>query len=70
MIREAIILELARRSRLGQKPSNAYQLAHALEWHPQSVYRMLGDTRPGFHTTQAERMMSALGLCIVRKDGK
>lgn len=70
MIREAIILELARRNRLGQKPCNAYQLAHALDLHTQSVYRMLSGSRPGFHTTQAERMMTELGLCIVRKGGK
>ena len=70
MIREAINRELARRFRADLKPANAYQLAHALDLHPQSVYRMLGDNRPGFHTVHADRMMDALGLRIVRKGAK
>lgn len=67
MIREAINRELDRRGREKQTPANAYQLALALDLHPQSVYRMLGDNRPSFHTAQADAMMVKLGLRIVRK---
>ncbi len=67
MIREAINRELARRETQGQHPANPYQLAKALDLYSQSVYRMLGDNRPGFNTAHADRMMAKLGLRIVRK---
>lgn len=71
MIRNAINDELARRARLSnpKSPSNAYQLAKRLGKHPQSIYRMLNDTRPSFLTEHADAMLEALELCIVQRSG-
>lgn len=68
MIRQAINAELARRAKLftPKPPINPNQLAKALGLHSQSVYRMLDDARPSFHTVHADAMLEALDLRIVR----
>lgn len=71
MIRKAINAELARRANMSKPkpPSNAYQLAKRLGKHPQSIYRMLDDTRPSFLTEHADAMLEALDLRIVQRRG-
>lgn len=71
MIRKAINDELARRASLTRPkpPSNAHQLAKAMGKHPQSIYRMLADTRPSFLTEHADAMLEALDLRIVQSHG-
>ena len=68
MIRHAINAELARRANLNKpkEPFTASQLAKALDLHPQSIYRMLSETRPSFLTAHADRMMEMLVLRLVR----
>lgn len=68
MIRTAIKTELARRAglKMPHQPYTKYQLAKALDMHPQSIYRMLADDRPSFLTAHADAMLEALDLCIVR----
>ncbi len=71
MIRKAINTELARRASLSKpkRPFNANQLAKAVGKHPQTIYRMLGDTRPSFLTEHADAMLEALDLRIVQCRG-
>lgn len=71
MIRKAIKAELHRRAGLSKPkpPCTAYQLAKALGKHPQSIYRMLDDTRASFLTEHADAMMEALDLRIVQGRG-
>ncbi len=67
MIKQAILAELSRREQAGETPCNPYQLAKAIKAYPQSIYRMLGRRRAGFKTVHADKMLTALGLCIVKK---
>ena len=71
MIRDAINAELARRASQSKPnpPATKYALAKQLGKHPQSIYRMLGDTRPSFLTEHADAMLEALELCIVQRSG-